>query len=72
MMTKYYSLLADSLDVCCETLKKFPDLIPKQSWGSMKNQEDRDKWGSNKCDDIVGGSSKTNCQGTINCKQYIT
>ena len=53
-------------------LKEFPDMIPGQMWGSISNQEDKDKWGSNNCDVVVGGSSKANCQGTIKDEQWIT
>ena len=60
------------MEVCCGMLKKFPDFIPTETWGSVSNQADKDKWGSNNCDYVVGGSSKANCQGTINDKQLIT
>ena len=47
-------------------------MIPTQTWGSMEsNQEDKDKWASNNCDDVVGGSSKANCRDAIGGKQYI-
>ena len=46
-------------------LKKFPDMIPGSTWGSMNSREDKKKWGKNKCDDVVGGSSKANCPGSF-------
>ena len=67
-----FLFLTDPLEVCCEMLEQFPDFIPTQTWGSVSKQEDKDKWGSNNCDDVVGGSSKANCQGTIKYKQWIT
>ena len=45
-------------------LKNSPDMIPGQTWGSMNSQEEKDIWGENNCDDIVGGSSKENCAGS--------
>ena len=60
------------MEVCCGMLKKFPDLIPTQTWGSVSKQEDKDIWSGYDCNNVVGGSSKANCQGTINDKQLIT
>ena len=46
-------------------LKKLPDMIPGSTYGSMNSQEHRDKWATNNCDDVVGGSSKENCKGSF-------
>ena len=69
MVTKHFSVVTDPLELCCGMVKKFPDIIPGQTWGSLSNQEDRNKWGRNNCDDVVGGSRKANCPGTIKGNQ---
>lgn len=48
-------------DVCCGLLKKYPDMVPHRTWGSMRPKKDQRKWAENRCDDVVGGSSKANC-----------
>ena len=44
---------------CCDMLKQYPDMIPTQTWGSMTDKAERDKWTG--CETVVGGSSKRNC-----------
>ena len=53
-------------------LKKFPDMIPGSTWGSMNSRKHKKKWGKHKCDDVVGGSSKANCPGSFQFTNYFT
>ena len=46
-------------------LTEFYDMTPGITWGSMDKKVDQDKWNKNKCDIVVGGSSKRNCEGSF-------
>ena len=51
----------DNWTWCCGIVKEYPDLIPFTTFGSFKDKEKQQQWKDKKCNDLVGGSSKTNC-----------
>ena len=66
-VTMYYLFLTedDELSLCCRFVNDFPDFVPFVTWGSLSNQDDRNTWNNNNCNQVVGGSSKENCLGSF-------
>ena len=48
---------------CCSVVKDYPDFVPHVTWGSVNDQSVKDKWNADNCNTLVGGSSKSNCEG---------
>ena len=55
-------LVEDKLALCCGIVKDYPDFIHMVTWGSLNDKGKRQYWNDNKCNDVVGGSSKKNCE----------
>ena len=47
---------------CCGKFKQYPDLIPLKSWGSLVNEYVREEWKNRDCNNVVGGTKKSNCK----------
>lgn len=40
-----------------------PNLVPGETWGSLKNEYGQKLWNDKKCNEIVGGKHKYQCTG---------
>ena len=57
----------DILKWCCNIVRNYEDFVPHKTWGSLVDENTRNTWENKNCNDLVGGSAKSNCIGKLIC-----
>ena len=55
----------DALEWCCTKVELYPDIKPGKTFGSFKDEDDRNEWTEKNCDELVGGPEKDFCPGNL-------
>ena len=55
----------DNVEWCCNIVRNYEDFVPGITWGSFGDKKTRNTWENKNCNDLVGGSEKSNCLGKL-------